>query len=50
MSEQQRVVDAASVDQWAETVDVVVVGFGMAGACAAIEAAAAGASRAPPPR
>lgn len=44
MSELQRVIDASSVDQWAESVDVVVVGFGMAGVCAAIEAVSAGAS------
>lgn len=36
--------DAAAVDGWAATADVVIVGFGMAGACAAIEARAAGAS------
>ncbi|WP_380872828.1 hypothetical protein ACFB49_37330 [Sphingomonas sp. DBB INV C78] len=37
-------IDAATVKDWAATADVVIVGFGMAGACAAIEARAAGAS------
>ncbi|ARS26693.1 FAD-binding protein [Sphingomonas sp. KC8] len=37
-------IDVAAVLGWAATADVVVVGFGMAGACAAIEARAAGAS------
>lgn len=36
--------DAHQVDRWDEVVDVVVVGFGCAGACAAIEAAEAGAA------
>ena len=35
---------AADVDSWSDEVDVVVVGFGIAGACAALEAARAGAS------
>jgi len=35
---------ATEVDEWSDTVDVVVVGFGIAGACAALEAARAGAS------
>ena len=35
---------AAEIPSWDEEVDVLVVGFGGAGACAAIEAAAAGAS------
>ena len=34
---------AKSVDQWHASCDVIVVGFGAAGSCAAIEAAAAGA-------
>lgn len=38
------IVDAGAVDRWAATADVVIVGMGMAGACAAIEARAAGAS------
>ncbi|MFT4053629.1 MAG: FAD-binding protein [Novosphingobium sp.] len=38
------IVDAGSVGHWSGTADVVVIGFGMAGACAAIEAAEAGAS------
>lgn len=37
------VVDAASVEEWSDEVDVVVVGFGIAGGCAALEAARAGA-------
>ena len=35
--------DAASVTDWSDDVDVVVVGFGIAGGCAAVSAAAAGA-------
>ena len=35
--------DERDVRHWDETVDVLVVGFGCAGACAAIEAAEAGA-------
>ena len=35
---------AREVDRWDEEADVVVVGFGATGACAAIEAAEAGAS------
>ena len=37
-------VAAAEVGTWSDEVDVVVVGFGIAGACAALEAARAGAS------
>ncbi|HEV7420084.1 MAG TPA: FAD-binding protein [Mycobacterium sp.] len=36
-------VDAADVTDWSDDVDVVVVGFGIAGGCAAVSAAAAGA-------
>ncbi|HET9499395.1 MAG TPA: FAD-binding protein [Marmoricola sp.] len=36
-------IDAATVDAWSDEVDVVVVGFGIAGGCAALEAARAGA-------
>ena len=49
------VTDAAEV-QWSDSADVVVVGWGAAGACAAIEVSAAGASvivlddRVPAPR
>ena len=39
-----RVVDAREVAKWDDDVDVVVAGLGCAGACAAIEARAAGAS------
>ncbi len=41
---QYEILDAASVDRWDEESDVVVVGLGSAGVCAAIEAAEAGAS------
>lgn len=37
------IVDAATVSEWSDDVDVVVVGFGIAGGCAAVSAAAAGA-------
>ncbi|OHT20659.1 FAD-binding protein [Edaphosphingomonas haloaromaticamans] len=37
-------IDAATVSDWSATADVVIMGFGMAGACAALEARAAGAS------
>lgn len=36
-------VEAASVTEWSDEVDVVVIGFGIAGGCAAVSAAAAGA-------
>ncbi|MGE2835880.1 FAD-binding protein [Mycobacterium sp. SMC-4] len=36
-------VPAAEVGEWSDDVDVVVVGFGIAGGCAAVSAAAAGA-------
>jgi succinate dehydrogenase/fumarate reductase flavoprotein subunit len=36
-------INAADVDSWSDEVDVVVVGFGIAGACAALEAARDGA-------
>ncbi|MGV0991846.1 MAG: FAD-binding protein [Mycobacterium sp.] len=36
-------VDSATVTEWSDDVDVVVVGFGIAGGCAAVSAAAAGA-------
>ena len=35
--------NAADVESWSDEVDVVVVGFGIAGGCAALEAARAGA-------
>ncbi len=38
------VIDAAGIDRFDEEADVVIVGIGSAGACAAIEAAEAGAS------
>jgi len=41
--EMPELVPAASVDEWSDDVDVLVVGFGIAGACAAVEAADAGA-------
>ncbi|CAH0992079.1 Fumarate reductase flavoprotein subunit [Sinobacterium norvegicum] len=37
------VIDVTRVDHWHEEADVIVVGFGAAGSCAAIEAAEAGA-------
>lgn len=37
-------IPATAVETWSDEVDVVVVGFGIAGACAALEAARAGAS------
>lgn len=43
MSEQVAVVAAHEVPGWDETVDVVVVGYGIAGACAGLEAQRAGA-------
>ena len=33
-------VDAATVTEWSDEADVVVIGFGIAGGCAAVEAAA----------
>ncbi|GAY13393.1 FAD-binding protein [Mycobacterium sp. shizuoka-1] len=36
-------VDAATVSEWSDDVDVVVIGFGIGGGCAAVSAAAAGA-------
>ena len=36
-------IDAATVTDWSDDVDVVVIGFGIAGGCAAVTAAAAGA-------
>ena len=37
------VIDAGTVPRWDEEADVLVVGYGMAGACAALEAVNAGA-------
>ena len=37
-------VHTSDIERWSDEVDVVVVGFGIAGACAALEAARAGAS------
>ena len=39
MSSEYGVVDAADIQQWDEEADVVIVGVGSAGSCAAIEAA-----------
>jgi succinate dehydrogenase/fumarate reductase flavoprotein subunit len=36
-------IDAAGVPSWSDEVDVVVIGFGISGGCAAVNAAAAGA-------
>jgi succinate dehydrogenase/fumarate reductase flavoprotein subunit len=41
--EKPSLIRAADVPAWTDEADIVVVGFGMAGACAAIEARAAGA-------
>ena len=38
------IVNAADVQSWSDEVDVLVIGFGMAGGCAAVSAAAAGVS------
>ena len=38
------VIDAADVTEWSDTVDVVVIGFGISGGSAALEATRAGAS------
>lgn len=43
-SSDQQIIKASDVSSWDQTAQVVIVGFGMAGACAAIEAAQAGAS------
>ncbi|WP_150293178.1 FAD-binding protein [Sphingobium estronivorans] len=43
-ADEQLIIDVSSVGQWTQSADVVIVGFGMAGACAAIEAAESGAS------
>ncbi|MGV0746418.1 FAD-binding protein [Mycolicibacterium sp. XJ870] len=43
MNEIPEVVSAADVESWSDEFDVVVVGFGIAGGCAAVSAAAAGA-------
>ena len=36
--------NASTVEQWSDDVDVVVIGFGIAGGCAAVSAASAGAN------
>ncbi len=38
------IVASTEVSEWADTAEILIVGFGMAGACAALEARAAGAS------
>ncbi|MDT5326492.1 MAG: 3-oxo-5alpha-steroid 4-dehydrogenase [Mycobacterium sp.] len=43
MTQNPETVDAAGVTDWSDDVDVVVIGFGIAGGCAAASAAAAGA-------
>jgi 3-oxo-5alpha-steroid 4-dehydrogenase len=37
------VLPVSSVDRWSDDIDVLVIGFGIAGGCAAVEAASAGA-------
>ncbi|MEU1956044.1 FAD-dependent oxidoreductase [Nocardia rhamnosiphila] len=44
MKNPEKCVAAADVPQWRQSVDVVVIGLGMAGSCAALEAVEAGAS------
>lgn len=44
INEDRLIVEESAVDEWAGSADVIVVGAGMAGACAAIEARTAGAS------
>jgi succinate dehydrogenase/fumarate reductase flavoprotein subunit len=43
MTQIPETVDAAGVTDWSDDVDVVVIGFGIAGGCAAVSGAAAGA-------
>jgi 3-oxo-5alpha-steroid 4-dehydrogenase len=43
MSSDYGVIEASSIDNWDEEADVIIVGIGSAGSCAAIEAAGAGA-------
>jgi 3-oxo-5alpha-steroid 4-dehydrogenase len=43
MNDFPNIIQSIDVESWAESADVVVVGFGVAGACAAIEAGEAGA-------
>jgi succinate dehydrogenase/fumarate reductase flavoprotein subunit len=43
MKQIPEIVAAAEVSSWSDDVDVVVIGFGIAGGCAAVSAAAAGA-------
>ncbi|MDT5103690.1 MAG: 3-oxo-5alpha-steroid 4-dehydrogenase [Mycobacterium sp.] len=43
MTQNPETVDAVGVTDWSDDVDVVVIGFGIAGGCAAASAAAAGA-------
>jgi len=43
-SGERLLIEAAEVIEWADTAEVVIVGLGMAGICAAIEARAAGAT------
>lgn len=42
--EKHLIIEAADVSDWAATADVVIIGVGMAGACAAIDARSTGAS------
>ncbi|MCT7661993.1 FAD-binding protein [Mycobacterium deserti] len=42
-TEAPETIDAAEVSSWSDEVDVVVIGFGISGGCAAVSAAAAGA-------
>ena len=42
-AELPEMIDAAAIEHWDEEADVLVIGYGMAGACAALEALRAGA-------
>ena len=43
MSQPPEIIQASSVERWNDSADVVIVGLGIAGACAALEARRAGA-------
>ena len=43
MSQPPEIIRASHIERWSDTADVIVVGMGIAGACAALEARRAGA-------
>lgn len=43
MSQPPEIIRASSIERWSDTADVIIVGMGIAGACAALEARRAGA-------